>query len=75
MGESGSESDLSEYEHDLEHRGGANTAFSVSNVNAVILDQREELERLTRRVNVMLTRLETLEAAAPGPEVTKPPHY
>lgn len=39
MGESGSESDLSEYEHDLEHRGGANTAFSVSNVNAVILDR------------------------------------
>ena len=39
MGDSGSESDLSEYEHDLEHREGANTAFSVSNVNAVILDR------------------------------------
>ena len=48
---------------------------AVDDLNAVMLDQREELDRLTRRVNVMLTRLEALEAAAPAPEVTKPPHY
>ncbi|RKQ95573.1 MULTISPECIES: SlyX family protein [Maricaulis] len=48
---------------------------TVDDLNSVILAQREELDRLTRRVNKMLARLEDLEAAAPGPEVTKPPHY
>ncbi|WP_339332823.1 SlyX family protein [uncultured Maricaulis sp.] len=48
---------------------------TVEDLNAVILDQRDALDRLTRRVNIMLTRLEELEAAAPAPEVKKPPHY
>lgn len=47
----------------------------IDDLNEVILAQREELDRLTRRLNKMLMRVDELEAAAPAPEVKKPPHY
>jgi SlyX protein len=48
---------------------------TVEDLNGVILAQREELDRLTRRINRMMSQVDELEAAAPAPEVTKPPHY
>ncbi len=48
---------------------------TVEDLNAVLLAQREELDRLTRRINRMMSQIDELEAAAPAPEVTKPPHY
>jgi SlyX protein len=48
---------------------------AIEDMNSVILDQAESLTRLTRRLDVMLSRLGELEAAAPGPDVKPPPHY
>ena len=48
---------------------------TLEDLNEVILAQREEIDRLTRRLNKLLLRVDTLEAQAPAPEAKKPPHY
>ncbi|MBR9826105.1 MAG: SlyX family protein [Alphaproteobacteria bacterium] len=48
---------------------------TLEDLNAVILAQREELDRLTRRVNKLMSRVDMLEDAAPAPEAKKPPHW
>ena len=51
------------------------TEKEIEDMNSVILDQREEITRITRRLDKLLGRVETLEDLAPGPEAHKPPHY
>lgn len=47
----------------------------IEDLNGVILSQREEIDRLTRRLNKLMSRVDALEDAAPGPEANKPPHW
>ena len=44
-------------------------------MKSVILAQREDITRLTRRLDKLMSRVATLEDAAPAPEAHKPPHY
>ena len=39
---------------------------TLEDLNEVILAQREEIDRLTRRLNKLLLRVDTLEAQAPA---------
>ena len=48
---------------------------ALEDMNAVILSQREEIDRLTRRLNKMMGRLSDLEEFMPAPESKKPPHW
>ncbi len=47
----------------------------IEDLNGVVLSQREEIDRLTRRLNKLMSRVDALEDAAPGPEANKPPHW
>ncbi|MFS2317954.1 SlyX family protein [Maricaulis sp. D1M11] len=47
----------------------------IEELNQVILAQREEIDRLTRRLDKMHSRVGTLEDHLPAAEATKPPHY
>ena len=48
---------------------------AIEDLNAVVLTQGEEIQRLTRRLNKMMTRIEELEEFMPAPEAKRPPHY
>lgn len=48
---------------------------SIDDMNAVILAQGEEIERLTRRLNKLMGRVGELEESMPAPEAKKPPHW
>jgi len=48
---------------------------AIEDMNAVILAQREEMDRLLRRLNKMHGRIEELEEFMPAPEAKKPPHW
>ena len=48
---------------------------SIDDMNSVILVQRDEIERLTRRLNKMMGRVGDLEESMPAPESKKPPHW
>ena len=48
---------------------------SIEDMNAVILAQGEEIERLTRRLNKLMGRVGDLEEFMPAPEAKKPPHW
>lgn len=48
---------------------------AIEDLNAVILAQRDEIERMTRRLNKMHGRMEELEEFMPAPEAKKPPHW
>lgn len=47
----------------------------VEELNEVVLAQRGEIERLTRRLETLMSRLSALEEQAPLPENVPPPHY
>ncbi len=53
----------------------AHTEKEIEDMNSVILVQREEILRVTRRLDKLMGRVDTLEDMAPGPEAHKPPHY
>ncbi len=53
----------------------AHTEKEIEDMNSVILAQREDITRLTRRLDKLMSRVATLEDAAPAPEAHKPPHY
>ncbi len=48
---------------------------TIEDLNAVVLAHREEIDRLTRRLNKMHGRMEELEEFMPAPEAKKPPHW
>lgn len=48
---------------------------AIEDLNAVILKQSEEITRLTRRLDKMLSQIQALEDSAEGPENRPPPHY
>ena len=48
---------------------------TVEELNAVVLAQRGEIERLTRRVEALVSRVASVEEQAPLPENGPPPHY
>lgn len=53
----------------------AHQDVTIEELNAVVLAQRDEIERLTRRLNKLTLRIDTLEAQAPLPDNAPPPHY
>lgn len=53
----------------------AHQEHMVEELNEVVLAQRTEIERLTRRLDALVSRLATLEEQAPLPENVPPPHY
>ncbi|WP_203293546.1 SlyX family protein [Maricaulis parjimensis] len=53
----------------------AHTEKEIEDMNQVVLIQREEITRITRRLDKLMGRVDTLEDLAPGPEAHKPPHY
>lgn len=48
---------------------------TIEDLNSVVLDQRDELSRLTRRIDKMHGRMADLEDHMPAPEANKPPHW
>jgi len=48
---------------------------TIEDLNAVVLRQGEDITRLTRRLDKMLSQIQALEDAAEGPENRPPPHY
>ena len=53
----------------------AHQEHMVEELNEVVLAQRTEIERLTRRIDALVSRLSTLEEQAPLPDNVPPPHY
>jgi len=53
----------------------AHQEHMVEELNEVVLVQRTEIERLTRRIDALVSRLSTLEEQAPLPDNVPPPHY
>jgi len=53
----------------------AHQEHMLDELNEVVLAQRTEIERLTRRLETLMSRLSTLEEQAPLPENVPPPHY
>ncbi|GLK53389.1 MAG: SlyX protein [Oceanicaulis sp.] len=47
----------------------------IEELNEVVLAQREDIRRLERRIDKLMSRVATLEDQAPLPENTPPPHY
>lgn len=48
---------------------------TIEELNEVILAQRDEIERLGRRIDKLMTRIAELEDQAPLPDNAPPPHY
>ena len=48
---------------------------TIEELNEVVLAQREDIRRLERRLDKLMSRVATLEAQAPLPEHVPPPHY
>lgn len=53
----------------------AHQTLTIDELNEVVLAQREEIERLTRRLNKLAGRVDALEVQAPLPDNRPPPHY
>jgi SlyX protein len=53
----------------------AHQELAIEELNEVVLSQRDEIERLTRRLNKLTGRIDALEEQAPPPENRPPPHY
>jgi len=47
----------------------------VDELNEVVLTQRREIDRLTRSLETLMSRIASLEEQAPLPENALPPHY
>lgn len=47
----------------------------IEELNEAVLTQRSEIDRLTRRLETLMSRIASLEEQAPLPENTPPPHY
>lgn len=47
----------------------------VDELNEVVLTQRREIDRLTRSLETLMSRIASLEEQAPLPENAPPPHY
>lgn len=48
---------------------------TIEELNEVVLAQREDIHRLERRIDKLMSRVATLEDQAPLPENAPPPHY
>lgn len=53
----------------------AHQDLAIEELNEVVLSQREDIERLVRRLNGLTRRIDALEEQAPLPENRPPPHY
>lgn len=65
------DSRLDKLEIDLAHAN-----HTIDELNAIVIDQGRQIDRLTRKLMQMTDRVEELlETSAPGHQVEKPPHY
>jgi len=48
---------------------------TIEELNEVVLAQREDVRRLERRLDKLMSRVATLEDQAPLPDNAPPPHY
>ncbi|WP_300543288.1 SlyX family protein [Maricaulis sp.] len=53
----------------------AHQELTLEELNQVAVEQRQEIARLTRRIDKLMSRIDMLEEQAPLPEGRTPPHY
>ncbi|ADZ71879.1 SlyX family protein [Polymorphum gilvum] len=54
----------------------AHAVYTIDEINAVVVEQARQIDRLTRRLADMTDRVEDLiETGLAGHRIDKPPHY